>query len=120
MKRVLTKASDVFALGITMVEVYTLQPPWAQTHDGQYMKNPQFGKFIKGSYQPFISLVHKCLEVDPHKRPTAQQVADELEGMMQQLAQHAQLIDLMCAQSGGGMPQTETPSSPVPPAPSEG
>lgn len=90
MQHHITKASDIFVLGVVMTEVYCMQPPWAQTRDGQYVKNPRFGRFGPEAYPPFISLVHKCLQVDPHKRPTAQQVADELEGMMQQLAQHAQ------------------------------
>ena len=69
-------ASDVWSLGITLVEVLTQRVPvW----DPARMSGPDVGA---GVPEPFRGIVQCALQVDPAKRCGLQEIANRLEGRL--------------------------------------
>jgi serine/threonine protein kinase len=60
----LSPASDVWSLGVTLVEALTQLPPiWNTDHGG----DPIVPQFVP---EPFAAIARKCLRIDPAKRAT--------------------------------------------------
>ena len=77
-----TTASDAFSYGMLMTELYTRLQPWI-FEEGQFKHNQMFiAKLDKEAPAPFKKLVHRCLEIDPKKRPSFGEIAVALQGMM--------------------------------------
>ena len=67
-------ASDVWALGMTLVEVLTQHAPaW----DAARMKPPEVGASVP---EPFRGIAQWCLQVDPGKRCVVREIRERLEG----------------------------------------
>ena len=70
----ISTASDVWALGITLVEVLTQHvPAW----DAARMSGPEVES---GVPEPFRGIAGRCLEVDPGKRCAVPEIVERLEG----------------------------------------
>jgi len=72
-------AADIWSLGITAYECVEGEPPYEDTGPmAVYLQVKQKGapRFANGEdYSPeFVNFVYACLELDPKKRPTAQQL----------------------------------------------
>jgi TonB family protein len=67
-------ASDVWQLGMMLIEVLTQRAP---VFDAQENKQPAVPDGIP---QPFREIIENCLRVDPARRWTVTQIADRLEG----------------------------------------
>jgi TonB family protein len=64
-------ASDIWSLGMTLAEVLTQRlPVWDESLEG-----PALPETLP---QKFVSIVQQCLRRDPAKRPTVQEVLDQL------------------------------------------
>mmetsp|Transcript_39943 Transcript_39943/g.78539 ORF Transcript_39943/g.78539 Transcript_39943/m.78539 type:complete len:860 (-) Transcript_39943:42-2621(-) len=83
------KASDIYMLGMTMYEMFSRQKPFQELGDD--MKTIQ-EQVIKGK-KPQIpeewpsllkDLIELCINSEPSKRPTAEQVNDDLRRMKEQ------------------------------------
>ena len=73
-------SSDIWALGVTLVEALTTQQPvW----DSAAKQEPEVPRSIP---QPFAEIVHQCLHVDPARRCTIGDVRAMLEGKPKPIA----------------------------------
>lgn len=85
------KAADVYALAIVLWELASLQPPWPNRQPLQLVR--LVAKERRRPTWPnkmdlpsnYIKLVQRCWGHEPTQRPTAQIVARELAGMMNEL-----------------------------------
>ena len=71
----------VFSLGILIIEIITLQTPKRSIKDVGMGRIPSIPKEIVEQYksiEPIIELSQKCCNQDPSKRPTYQQILDQL------------------------------------------
>src|SRR4051812_12288040 len=75
-----TFASDVYSFGIIMVEVSTGKPPYGSVpHDEKLalaICNGLRPRVAKGTPQCYIDLVNQCLDANPEKRPSADELQD--------------------------------------------
>ena len=69
-----TLASDVYSFGVIMWCLYTGQRPFV-VKAGEWLPNKQFPKFPPGTPAQYSALVQRCLQWDPHKRPTFPEVS---------------------------------------------
>lgn len=66
-----SEKSDVFGLGVAIYELCTGILPWRGIGGLALLQGAE-SPTLQGHYsEQFEILVHRCLEVDPHKRPTA-------------------------------------------------
>ena len=76
-------SSDVWSLGITLVEVLTQRKPvWDTARLA--IAEPGLDKDIP---EPFREIAQRCLQVDPPKRPSPHEIATQLESVKGQPAQ---------------------------------
>ena len=73
------KKTDIWSLGITTIEMAEGQPPYSHLHPVRAMfvikNNPPTGLTNQSQWsESFNDFVKKCLTVDPHKRPTAEEL----------------------------------------------
>ncbi|OHT07390.1 hypothetical protein TRFO_24404 [Tritrichomonas foetus] len=74
---------DVYAFAILCYYVVTTMIPWEGKNSNQIMyavcekERPDFPIYVTDNY---ISLIKRCWDDDPSKRPTFQQIVEELEG----------------------------------------
>ncbi|KAL6054575.1 hypothetical protein QOT17_017331, partial [Balamuthia mandrillaris] len=83
-----SKKSDIYALGMLMLELFTGQPPYSQPHF-RWVRNlllRQLGERImeglKPEYEPntpLAKLITRCIDPNPEVRPSADIVVTELE-----------------------------------------
>ena len=73
-----TKASDVFSLGVLMVEVYRRVTPWVHTPQG-YQANDAFLVFTEKAPSAYLALIDRCLNSDPKRRPDLPQIRAALK-----------------------------------------
>src|SRR4051812_29156763 len=77
-----TFASDVYSFGIIMVEISTGKPPYGSVpHDEKLalaICNGLRPRVAKGTPQCYIDLVNQCLDANPEKRPSV----DEIRNMI--------------------------------------
>uniref|UniRef100_A0A7S0RA10 Protein kinase domain-containing protein n=1 Tax=Chlamydomonas leiostraca TaxID=1034604 RepID=A0A7S0RA10_9CHLO len=79
----LTRASDMYSLGVVMWETYNATPPWVRGRDGQYAPNPAFPHTWRCDAPPaFRDLVARCLQQEPEQRPAASEVAAVLRALL--------------------------------------
>ncbi|RIB25602.1 kinase-like domain-containing protein [Gigaspora rosea] len=78
-----TRKSDIYSFGIIMSEVFTGYPPYNDIpHDNELAINICKGlrPEIKCKVpQLLLDLMNKCLDAEPHNRPTAKELANKLE-----------------------------------------
>jgi len=71
------KASDVWALGASLFELMTGDPPLGE-HGGLLLKGGAEVPDISGEWSPKLKeIVSKCLQKEPWNRPTAQTIVEE-------------------------------------------
>ncbi|KAL2342162.1 hypothetical protein Fmac_010102 [Flemingia macrophylla] len=72
-------AADIWSLGCTVLEMLTRQPPYSHLEGIQGLfrigrgQPPPVPETLSTDARDFI---HKCLQVNPNKRPTAAQLLD--------------------------------------------
>uniref|UniRef100_A0A7S0RAV9 Protein kinase domain-containing protein n=1 Tax=Chlamydomonas leiostraca TaxID=1034604 RepID=A0A7S0RAV9_9CHLO len=77
-----TRASDIYSLGVLMWEVYNNEAPWRRDKDGQYHPNPRFpAQWRCEAPAVFKTLVQRCLQQDSTTRPTADELAAALDAL---------------------------------------
>lgn len=69
-----TPADDMWALGTVIVEALTQEPPKSEADSGPYI--------LREASQPFTDIVRHCLDPDPEKRWTVDQVQASLDAPM--------------------------------------
>src|SRR4051794_3735524 len=73
-----TFASDVYSFGIIMVEVSTGKPPYGSVPHNEKLAlaicNGLRPRVAKGTPQYYIDLINQCLDADPEKRPSADEL----------------------------------------------
>ncbi|CAI2163826.1 2705_t:CDS:2 [Funneliformis geosporum] len=88
-KKPFSFASDVYSFGIIMVEVSTGKLPYGDVpHDERLalaICNGLRPRVTKGTPKSFIDLVDKCLDADPEKRPSTQDLSKVINGWYMQL-----------------------------------
>jgi serine/threonine protein kinase len=85
----LSRAADVYSLGVLMWQMYCCSRPWAGmrhvaivhavVHEGKRLTFPE------GTPEAFASLASRCMASEPQARPTCEQVVEEVEAMMRVL-----------------------------------
>ncbi|CAI2182885.1 6685_t:CDS:2 [Funneliformis geosporum] len=92
-KKPFSFASDVYSFGIIMVEVSTGKLPYGDVpHDERLalaICNGLRPRVTKGTPKSFIDLVDKCLDADPEKRPSTQDLSKVIN------VPESQLTDLL-------------------------
>lgn len=82
---VMSKATDVYSLGVLLWQLYTSSRPWAGLRHGQIivMVVTQRARlrFPDGTPPAYEALALACMEHDPKKRPAIEAVLAELEVM---------------------------------------
>lgn len=68
--------SDIWAFGATLFEILTAKVPFGEGGGQMQMKNNTAVPQIKGISAHIQRLITACLDKDPQKRPTAQQIAE--------------------------------------------
>ena len=73
----ITTGSDVYSFGVLMWSFYTGQQPyvWAA---GMLRPNTLFPHFPTAAAPQYKSLAERCLQRDPHQRPTFAEISDSL------------------------------------------
>jgi len=77
---------DVFAFGVILWELATLQVPWQDAKDGDIRQ--KVGKdrlrlpFPDGIPQEMIDLINRCWDHDPKKRPEFTEIVSDIEIIM--------------------------------------
>ncbi|RIB23124.1 kinase-like domain-containing protein [Gigaspora rosea] len=81
-KIIYTQQSDVYSFGIVMSEVFTGYPPYYDVpHETKLSVKICRGQKpeIKCEVPPLLlDLMNRCLDIEPRKRPTAEEVSDKL------------------------------------------
>ena len=67
-----------------MWSLYTGQQPYV-SHAGQLLPNKQFPHFFYAGHPQYITLAGRCLQVDPHDRPTFSDILTCLSDPFSQL-----------------------------------
>ncbi|KAG2501254.1 hypothetical protein HYH03_001061 [Edaphochlamys debaryana] len=82
---VISKATDVYSLGVLLWQLYTSSRPWAGLRHGQIivMVVTQGARlrFPEGAPPAYESLAMRCMETDPRNRPVMEDVLAELDAM---------------------------------------
>ncbi|CAG8640579.1 7593_t:CDS:1 [Ambispora leptoticha] len=77
-----TQKSDIYSFGIIMSEVFTGYPPYYDIpHDGNLVKSICLGhrpEIKCGVPQLLLDLMNECLDAEPQKRPTANELSKAL------------------------------------------
>lgn len=73
------KKTDIWSLGITLIEIAEGEPPYSHIHPVRAMfviqKSPATGLTVPSKWSPvFNDFVKKCLTIDPKHRPTAKEL----------------------------------------------
>lgn len=77
-----TPASDIYSLGVMMWSLYSGQTPWLLADpQGAFTWNPHFACLDAAAPALFVSLMLACLSGYPAQRPSAREVAAQLEVM---------------------------------------
>jgi serine/threonine protein kinase len=88
-KKPYTFASDVYSLGIIMVEMSTGKPPYGNVpHDEKLalaICNGLRPRVAKGTPKCYIDLVNQCLDANPENRPSAETLYDVISNWQYQL-----------------------------------
>ena len=99
-------ASDIYSFGIIMVEVSTGKPPYGSVpHDERLalaICNGLRPRVAKGTPQCYVDLVNQCLDADPEKRPSA----NELDGIIFKWSVNKEFIEADKIISQGTFPET--------------
>ncbi|GLC55895.1 hypothetical protein PLESTB_001041000 [Pleodorina starrii] len=82
---IISKATDVFAFGVLLWQMYTGLRPWAGMNHGQIiynvgMKNVQL-LFPPGTPPAIADLSSSCTRTDPNHRPSFQEILDKLDNI---------------------------------------
>ncbi len=102
----ISPASDVWSLGVTIVEAFTQLPPMRNTNAGG---DPGVPKFVP---EPFAEIARRCLRIDPAERASL----TEVEAIFRTPAVRSPSKPLARPTSPPVAPQAAVPV-PVPPAP---
>jgi len=80
----LLPAADVFAMGVTMIEVALGTPmtsggkTWSEIREGHFATGPNFGKLRKQCGGELADLIARCVKRDISKRPAASEIEEHL------------------------------------------
>ena len=110
-KKSATPASDVYALGVVLWEILTLQIPYDGDDDETIRESIKGGRDDKLAIPPerdpkIRSLLHACWSNDPMKRPTAMEIMHAIKKLIAEEETR-----------GNGAPSLPSPSSPSPHSP---
>ncbi|AJT67574.1 Puromycin resistance protein pur8 [Streptomyces lydicus] len=124
----LTPASDVFCLGAVLVYAATGRLLFGAAETGlnaHLFRVAEEEPDLTGVPEPMLDLVRECLDKDPARRPTLQQVADRtaadtdgewLPGaVLAQLGRHAAKLLDYAPETAVGVPGAAPADAPVPP-----
>ena len=82
-KEIYTKANDVYAFSILVYQILTLKMPYPFKNYYELFKKVVVDKnrpeLTKDISKPFQNLLEKCWDHNPNKRPSFQEIADELK-----------------------------------------
>ena len=89
------QASDVYSFGVVLWELLTWRLPWGEETNpfsiinivlqGRQLRIPDISELPAGNmpcYDEYVSLVKRCWEMDPNRRPTMDIVVQELRSML--------------------------------------
>ena len=88
-KKPYTFASDVYSLGIIMIEISTGKPPYGNVPHNENLAlaicNGLRPRISKGTPKCYIDLVNQCLDANPENRPSADKLYDVIQNWYEQL-----------------------------------
>ena len=80
----MTTGSDVYSYGVLIWSLYTGQQPYVCAA-GRLVPNRQFPHFLNTSHPQYMTLARRCLQADPHDRPTFADISSCLHDLFGQL-----------------------------------
>ena len=84
-----SRASDVYAMGIIMWEMYTGLTPWLYSHSSGYTRHPLLQLWPPTAPPAYSSLAAQCMETDPAARPSFDFIAEQIGSWSRQLEAEA-------------------------------
>src|SRR6266542_2354636 len=82
LKKIYTKASDIYSFGMIMAELSSGKPPfYDKKHDfglSLEMYSGLYPEFGKGTPEFYKKLACRCMNIDPSRRPTTNELYDIL------------------------------------------
>ena len=87
--------SDIWAFGATLYEILTGKVPFGE-EGGQNQKDNSLMPSLSGLPSSIRNLIYACLQKDPKKRPTAQQIMKAAQAKKYPLKRHRLLYITLC------------------------